>query len=431
MSTETDKKANNLKGLYKLPMVQRREQLQAAGWLQAQDGDALQQLVGEEMHHLADHFVENAIGAMPVPLGVVPGVVIDGIELVVPMAVEETSIIAGCSKMAKWLRESGEITTATKGDCLIGQIYFPQVADIRHFITQVEAEKTHLIDSVNRDIAAGLVKRGGGVKDIVVRTLLEKPGDMSAVVHLHVDTCDAMGANIITQACEYLRKPLELLCGEAVGMCIVSNLTDTQLSKARIVIRDIEPKLGQAIEQASKFAELDPYRAATHNKGVMNGVDAVLIATGNDWRAVEAGMHAYAARSGHYRSMTRWRMQGVHLVGELEAPIATGCVGGVTKLHPLAKMALRMMKIDSAKRLSQVAAAVGLLQNLAAINALVGEGIVRGHMKLHIKNLLLEVETTDAESIALRVLLEQHLIKHNKVTLSDAQHLLETMRQHD
>lgn len=431
MDADCDKNSNKFSGLYKLSREQRRQRLLTAGCIESVDVEVLQSISSESAQQLADHFVENAIGAMPLPLGVVPGVVVDGIECVVPMVVEETSIVAGCSKMAKWIREQGEITTSIQGDCLIGQIYFSKVSNIHYFIKQIEKNKADLIAAVNRDIAAGLVKRGGGVKDMVVRTLLKNPDEMKAVIHLHVDTCDAMGANIITQACEYLRQPLQLLTNEAVLMCIVSNLTDTQLTRANIKIRQVDPVLGQALEQASIFAELDPYRAATSNKGVMNGIDAVLIATGNDWRAVEAGVHAYAAYPSQYRSVTRWRMKDGDLLGEIEAPIAVGCVGGVTKLHPLAKMALRMMKVDSANRLSRVAAATGLLQNLAAINALVGEGIVRGHMKLHINNLLLAVSVSDAEAIGLRVLLERHLLKYNKVTVSDAEHLLAEMRQGD
>ncbi|MDF1759485.1 MAG: hydroxymethylglutaryl-CoA reductase, degradative [Coxiellaceae bacterium] len=428
MDAVVDNKPQLLKGLYKLTPAQRWQRLVEAGWLTAADQTILDQITSDELHQLADHFIENSIGCLPIPLGVVPGLVVDDQEVVVPMAVEETSIVAGCSKMAKWLRESGEVTTRTEGTCAIGQIYFPKVNDIMAFIGQVDSQKQALMACANQDVAEGLVKRGGGVKDITVRTLLEKPGEMKAVVHVMIDTCDAMGANIINQVCEYLRHPLQELTGEDIAMCIVSNLPDTKLTKARIVIHDIDPQLGYAIEEASHFAELDPYRAATSNKGVMNGIDAVLIATGNDWRAVEAGVHAYAARSGQYRSITRWRMQGDHLVGDLEAPIITGCVGGVTKLHPIAKIALKLMKIEHADQLSRIVAAVGLLQNLAAINALVGDGIVKGHMKLHIKNLLLSVDATATEQVSLQPLLEKHLQTHNKVSLSDAIHLLAQLR---
>ncbi len=428
MDTILEKNPQLLNGLYKLTPAQRWQRLVDLGWLTEADKATLSDATSNELHQLADHFIENSIGCLPLPLGVVPGLMVDGQEVVVPMAVEETSIVAGCSKMAKWLRTNGEVTTRIDGDCTIGQIYFPKVNDIMAFISQVESQKQALMACANQDVAEGLVRRGGGVKDITVRTLLEKPGAMKAVVHVMIDTCDAMGANIINQVCEYLRQPLQALTGEDVAMCIVSNLPDTKITKARIVIHDIDPQLGYAIEEASHFAELDPYRAATSNKGVMNGIDAVLIATGNDWRAVEAGVHAYAARSGQYRSITRWRMQGDHLVGELEAPIITGCVGGVTKLHPIAKLALRLMKVKTADQLSRIVAATGLLQNLAAINALVSDGIVKGHMKLHIKNLLLTVDASEAEQIKLQPLLEKHLKLQNKVTMSDAIHLLAQLR---
>ncbi|NYQ91430.1 hydroxymethylglutaryl-CoA reductase, degradative, partial [Escherichia coli] len=214
--------------------------------------------------------------------------------------------------------------------------------------------------------------------------------------------------------------PIEQITGEEVTMCILSNLNDQKLTTAQVIIRNIDPILGQKLQEASLFAEIDPYRAATHNKGVMNGIDPVLIATGNDWRAVDAGIHAYAARSGQYKAITRWRYQNEILTGELTAPIIVGTVGGVTSLHPTAKMCLRMMDITSANQLSQVIAAVGLVQNLGALKALCTDGIIQGHMKLHIDNLLLVAGANENEMPVLKEKLQEWLNLNKRVSLNNA-----------
>ena len=250
-----------------------------------------------------------------------------------------------------------------------------------------------------------------------------------AVIHLMMDSCDAMGANIINQVLEYLKGPIENLTGERVTMCILSNLNDQKLTTAKVTIRDVEPDLGMRLQEASLFAETDPYRAATHNKGVMNGIDPVLIATGNDWRAVEAGVHAYAARSGTYQAISRWRYYEGVLSGELTAPIIVGTVGGVTSLHPTANMCLRMMRIESANQLSRVIAAVGLVQNLGAIKALSTEGIIQGHMKLHIDNLLMVAGATEMEMPLLKERLQDWLMTNKRVSLNNAYDLLAEIRQ--
>jgi hydroxymethylglutaryl-CoA reductase len=428
MLTMTKESISPFSGFYKLSQQQRYQKLLQHGVLTPEEVLLLQNTVSPQMNELADGFIENAIGCFSLPLGVVPQMIIDGQAKIIPMAVEETSIIAALSNTAKWVASHGELMTESVGNANLGQIYFPKITDMVSFISKIQAQKQGLIACVNQDVAKGLAERGGGVVDLEVRTLLEKPGALKAVVHVLVDTCDAMGANIINQACEYLKKPLEALTGEQASMCIVSNLADQKLTRARVVIHDIDEKHGEAIEEASHFAELDPYRAATSNKGVMNGMDAVLIATGNDWRAVEAGVHAYAARSGQYRSITRWRMYEGDLVGELEAPIITGCVGGVTKLHPVAQMALNMLEVNTAKELSRVVGAVGLMQNLGAIRALIGDGIVKGHMRLHIKNLIIAVGAQPNEADELQTLLERRLVTKNKVSLSDAKELLSELR---
>ena len=237
-----------------------------------------------------------------------------------------------------------------------------------------------------------------------------------------------MGANRINQACEYLRKPVETYTKEQVNLCILSNLSDLKISIAKATIYNIDPGLGKRIEEASLFAQIDPDRAVTNNKGVMNGIDAVVIATGNDWRAVEAGIHAYAALSGQYTSITRWEMKDGNLHGLLKAPIHVGTVGGVTRLHRIAKLSLELLGVTNSCELSRIIAAVGLVQNLAALHALVSDGIVKGHMKLHINNLVLAVGAQDHERCQLKQLLFAKLEQTQHVSESDAAYYLSMLR---
>lgn len=378
---------------------------------------------------LADKLIENVVGYFQLPLGVATNFCIDGRDYIIPLAVEETSIIAALSKTAKWIRQHGEIITQVDGEGIIGQIQLAKVSDFSKFSAIFFENKQFLLEKANEEVAVNMVRRGGGVVDLQLRHLLREDGNDMAVIHITMDTCDAMGANIINQVLEYLKTPLENLTGEQVTMCILSNLNDQKLTTAKVTIRNVEPELGERLQEASLFAEIDPYRAATHNKGVMNGIDPVLIATGNDWRAVEAGMHAYAARSGHYQAITRWRYNQGMLTGELTAPIIVGTVGGVTALHPTAKLCLRMMNIESANQLSRVLAAVGLVQNLGAIKALCTEGIIQGHMKLHIDNLLLGAGATDSEMPVLKERLQTWLTTNKRVSLTNAYELLTQIRQ--
>ena len=346
------------------------------------------------------------------------------------MAVEETSIIAALSKTAKWIRQSGSITTRVDGNCILGQIQLARVENVERFKEIIDENRAFLIEQANKDVAESMVKRGGGVVDLQVRTLSRPDGGQMVVIHLTMNSCDAMGANIINQVLEYLKTPIESLTGEQVTMCILSNLNDRKLTTARVEIHDVDPVLGERIQDASLFAEIDPYRAATHNKGVMNGIDPVVIATGNDWRAIEAGIHAYATRNGRYEAISKWRYDSGVLVGEMTAPIVVGTVGGVTALHPSARLCLKMMDIVSANQLSRVIAAVGLVQNLGAIRALCTDGIIQGHMKLHIDNLLLGAGARDSEIPLLKKRLIQWLSVHRRITLGKASELLAELRKH-
>ncbi len=416
------------KGFSKLSQEERFKRLLALGALTSEDIFFLKQ-GGVKEAILADKLIENVIGYFQIPLGVATNFNIDGQDYVIPLAVEETSIIAALSKTAKWIRQQGNITTSIQGNCILGQIQLAKVKDFARFQSLFEENRNFLIKTANEEVAANMVKRGGGVKELELRLLKREDGDDMAVIHLTMDSCDAMGANIINQVLEYLKTPIEQLTGEQVTMCILSNLNDQKLTSAKVVINNVDPDLGYKIEEASLFAEMDPYRAATHNKGVMNGIDPVLIATGNDWRAVEAGVHAYAARSGKYKAITSWRYQNNQLIGELTAPIIVGTVGGVTALHPTAKMCLRMMQITSANHLSQIIAAVGLVQNLGALKALCTDGIIQGHMKLHIDNLLLVTDANEKELPVLKVRLQEWLNIYKRVSVNNAYDLLNEIRQ--
>ncbi|KTD21512.1 hydroxymethylglutaryl-CoA reductase, degradative [Legionella londiniensis] len=415
-------------GFSKLNREERFQRLLDLGALTAEDIAFLYE-GGVKDTNLADKLIENVIGYFQLPLGVATNFRIDGQDYVIPMAVEETSIVAALSKNAKWIRQCGEITTRVSGDCILGQIQIAKVRNFERLQSIFSENKQFLIERANEDVAANMVRRGGGVVDLQLRRLPRADGKEMAVIHLTMNSCNAMGANIINQVLEYLKTPIENLTGEEVSMCILSNLNDQKLTTAQVTIHDVDPGLGERLQEASLFAEMDPYRAATHNKGVMNGIDPVLIATGNDWRAVEAGVHAYAARFGRYQAITRWRFDGKVLTGELTAPIIVGTVGGVTSIHPTASLCLRMMKITSANQLSRVIAAVGLVQNLGAIRALCTEGIIQGHMKLHLDNLLLVAGATDEETPILKERLQQWLHKNKRVSLNNAFELLAEIRQ--
>jgi hydroxymethylglutaryl-CoA reductase len=414
-------------GFSKLNREERYQRLLRAGALTREEIDFLDK-GGLKDLTLGEKFIENVIGYFQLPLGVATNFRIDGRDVLIPMAVEETSIVAAASKTAKWVRDAGFIQTRVDGHEIIGQIQIAKLKNHEEFKQKVLSKAPEFIQLANQEVAFGLVKRGGGVTKIEVRLLNRPDGLMMGVVHVLANPCDAMGANIINQVCEFLKQPIEELTGEKVTMCILSNLVDTKLTKAEIVLEKIDPELAEKIEEASIFAEIDPYRAATNNKGVLNGIDPVLIATGNDWRAVEAGVHAYASRSGSYSSITQWRRDGQRLVGRFEAPLIVGTVGGVTTLHPTAKMCLKMMGVQSANELSRVIASVGLVQNLGALRALTTVGIIEGHMKLHIKNLTLGAGAEEKEIPYVQKRLEEILALRKRISLSNAIDILRELR---
>ncbi len=414
-------------GFSKLAREERLIRLIEMGALTSEDARFLR--AGAQVPiELAEKFIENVLGYFQLPLGVATNFEIDGESYAIPMAVEETSIIAAASKTAKWVREHGHIKTETIGREIIGQIQIAKVSDYKRFVQIVKSFEAQWVELANTDVAHGLVARGGGVKRIEVRRVDRGDGGDMAVIHVYADPCDAMGANIINQVCEYLKLPVESVTGEKVTMCILSNLVDSRLTRAHIEMTGLDPELMEKIEEASLFAQMDPYRAATNNKGVLNGIDPILIATGNDWRAVEAGVHAYATQTGQYRSITRWRREKNRLVGLFEAPVILGIVGGVTTLHPTAKMCLRMLRVEHAEDLSRICASVGLVQNLGALRALTTVGIIEGHMKLHIKNLTLGAGATEREMPFVQKRLEEILSLHKRISLSHAIEVLKEFR---
>ena len=415
-------------GFSKLSREERFQKLYHAGILSVDDVAFLQQ-GGIHSPNLAEHCIENALGYFQLPLGVAAHFCIDNREYAIPLAIEETSVIAALSKTAKWIKQHGQITTSQQGSCIIGQIQFPKIEHPEKCLEILHKHQEEWLAEVNERILPAMVKRGGGLRGMEFRVILRADHGYMLVVHVLMDPCDAMGANLINHVLEYLKAPMEKATGEQVHLCILSNLNDQKLTSAKVVLHGISPKEGEAIMEASLFAELDPYRAATHNKGIMNGIDGVLIATGNDWRAVEAGMHAYAAADGHYKALSRWRYINNQLIGELTAPIVVGTVGGVTALHPTAKMCLSMMKITSANHLARIVAAVGLVQNLGAIRALASEGIIQGHMRLHIDNILLSVHAHADEIDWLREALKQKIDAKHPISKRLAEQLLHDYRQ--
>jgi hydroxymethylglutaryl-CoA reductase len=378
----------------------------------------------------ASAMVENVVGRYALPLGIATNFLINGRDRLVPMVIEEPSVIAAASHAAKLVRDGGGFTTASTGPVMIGQVQVLDVPDLAAAAQAVLATEAELRAEINR-LHPSIVARGGGARGLEVRTFPDSPVGPMLVVHLLLDTRDAMGANAVNTVAEALAPRIEALTGGRAALRILSNLSDRRLARAccRVpassLTRGPHPlspsptgrggegsEVVRGIVEAQALAEIDPYRAATHNKGVMNGVDAVVVATGNDWRAVEAGAHAYAARSGCYRPLTDWR-QDEHgdLVGEIELPLAVGIVGGATRSHPVAQLALKILGVESAGELAEIAAAVGLAQNLGALRALVTEGIQRGHMALHARQVALAAGATgeDVARIAGQMIAEGNI----------------------
>jgi hydroxymethylglutaryl-CoA reductase len=378
--------SSRIPGFYKLTLDQRQTELLGQAGLSAEE---LRLLNGGGIAPSdANKIVENVVGVYALPLGLGLNFLINGVDRLVPMAVEEPSVIAAASNAARLVREGGGFSAHAEESVMTAQIELREVRDpaaSSAALTAADAEIIALADAT----LPRLRERGGGCREVEVRTL----PNQRLVVHLHIDCLDAMGANMVNTVAEAVADRLAELAQAKVGLRILTNLCDRRV--VRVTGRVPNPALAadgsaaagaalaQAIEAASRFAEDDSYRAATHNKGIMNGVDPVVIATGNDWRGIEAGAHAFAARDGRYRPLATWRADGDGLVGRLEMPMALGTVGGTLQVHPGARLALRILGTTSARELAEIIGSVGLAQNLAALKALAGEGIQRGHMALH------------------------------------------------
>lgn len=379
---------------------------------------------------IADLLIENVVGTFGLPLGVAANFRINGRDYLIPMVVEETSIVAAASGAARLVRQHGTLTSEASEPLMIGQI---QLVGIPDFDRAEEAilEREEKLLALARKQDRTLVELGGGPRELQLRRLDTREGPM-LMAHLVVDVQDAMGANAVNSMVEALGPELARLSGGQVICRIVSNLSDRRTVRARMEIPvsalNREDLLGANVAHrivlASALAEADPYRAATHNKGVMNAVDAVLLATGNDWRAAEAGAHAYAARSGQYSSLTRFQIQDERLIGELELPLAVGTVGGVTRLHPMVKLTHRILRVQTASELAEVAAAAGLLQNFAALRSLVTDGIQRGHMSLHAQNL---ARSAGARGRLVRRIAER-MIREGRVQYDRAREIVRSLK---
>ncbi|MGA9397793.1 MAG: hydroxymethylglutaryl-CoA reductase, degradative [Anaerolineaceae bacterium] len=376
----------------------------------------------------ANHMIENVIGTFQLPLGIAQNFLINGREVLVPMAIEEPSVVAGASFMAKLARRWGGFTASSSPPEMIGQIQLMDVPDLDAARRAILAHKSELLQEADKSDPL-LIKLGGGARELEVRLIENSPAGAFLVVHLIMDVRDAMGANTVNTAVERLAPMVEKLSGGRAHLRILSNLADRRLAKASCVIKKDQLAFGEfsaervrhGILEAWAFAAADPYRAATHNKGIMNGVDAVVIATGNDWRAVEAGAHAYAAHFGSYTSLSTWSAtEAGDLAGSLEMPMAVGIVGGATQVHPLARICLKLMGVTSAAQLAEIIVSVGLAQNLAALRALSTEGIQRGHMSLHARQVAIAAGATGEQVDRLA----DQLVKEKSVRVDRAEEIL-------
>ncbi|AKJ02185.1 3-hydroxy-3-methylglutaryl-coenzyme A reductase [Archangium gephyra] len=383
---------SRLSGFHKLSMVERHEKLSQMLGLDEMDLAQLQGISALQPG-LANKMIENAVGTFSLPLGLGLNLQINGRDYLVPMAVEEPSVVAAVSFASKIVREAGGFSAEADDPIMIGQVQLTRYGDPTEATKRIVAAKEALLALAN-SFHPSMVKRGGGCKDIEVRVLPapEGPrGEPLLVVHLIIDTQEAMGANLINTMAEGVAPLLEQLTGGKVFLRILSNLADRRLARAtcRIPVEMLADfdmpgeSIAEGIYQASRFALADPYRAATHNKGIMNGIDSAAIAAGQDWRAIEAGAHAFACRDGQYRPLSTWHVEDGHLIGRIELPMALGMVGGPIKIHPGVQVAMKILRVESARELSMVFAAVGLAQNFAAVRALGSVGIQKGHMAMH------------------------------------------------
>ncbi len=416
---------SEIPGFYRKTLDERLEIVKTAGNLTAEEA-AVVANTGSLEAAMADRMIENVVGGMTLPMGIAVNFLINGKDYLIPMAIEEPSVVAAASNAAKMARSGGGFHAETTDPVMIGQVQIVDVPDPEGAKVRVLEARERLLEVCNeRDPV--LVKFGGGARDVEARVIETLRGPM-LIVHISVDCRDAMGANAVNTMAEAVAPLLEELTGGRVYLRIISNLAVKRLSRARATFP--AEALGgdevvDGILQAYAFAAADPYRCSTHNKGVMNGIDAVVIATGNDWRAIEAGAHSYAAMGGHYKPLTVWEAdENGDLVGSIEVPMAVGLVGGATATHPTAKANVKLLGIKTASELAQVIASVGLAQNLAALRALATEGIQRGHMSLHARNIavMAGAEIDEVDEVV------ERLVAEKVIRVDRAQEILAEMR---
>jgi hydroxymethylglutaryl-CoA reductase len=409
-------KSSRLPGFYDLSVAERANTVAQWAGLTVEESAILEEGLSSAQ---ANQMIENVIGTHALPLGIAANFLINGRDYLIPMAIEEPSVVAGASFAARLVRQGGGFSTSSTESLMIAQMQVVDVADPWAARFDLLAVKQRFLD-VADETDPLIVSLGGGARGLEVQVIPESPAGPMLVAHLIYDCRDAMGANTLNTAAEALAPLVEEITGGRVVLRILSNLADRRLARAKCALpAEILAFAGytgslvvERIVEAYALAAVDPYRAATHNKGIMNGIDAVVIATGNDWRAVEAGAHSYAARSGSYTSLTTWgKDDNGNLVGTLELPMAVGIVGGATRVHPTAKVALKILRAKTARELAEVIAAVGLAQNLAALRALATEGIQRGHMELHARQVAIAAGATGemVEKVARQLVAERRI----------------------
>ncbi len=432
MTNSHPSKSSRLSGFYKQTLDERIDVIAAWADLNPSQIATLTGTKGLDLS-TATQMIENGIGIYGLPLGLATNFQINGKDYLIPMVIEEPSVLAAVSNAARLIREGGGFTASSDEPVMIGQIQVLDLKDLRSAEEQLLSHKTDLLNLVNQ-IGGSIVRHGGGARDLQVRQFPDTSIGPMLIIHLLYDTRDAMGANAINTAVEHLAPEIESITGGRVNLRILSNLTDQRKARAEGMIPADSLKTEslsgeQAVNQiveAGIFAEVDPYRATTHNKGIMNGIDAVVIATGNDWRAIEAGAHAYAARGGQYSSLTKWWKDAAgNLRGSIELPLAVGIVGGATRVHPTAGVALKILGVQSARELSEVMAAVGLAQNLAAIRALATVGIQHGHMRMHARQIAIAAGANDQQ---IEKIVER-LINDGAIRLERARQLVEELNR--
>jgi len=417
-------KSSVISGFYKLSPKERLAIVKDFVGLTDEETRLLQE-TGSLPIDVADHMVENVIGVFPEPLGIGVNFQVNGKDYLIPMATEEPSVIAAASYAAKMVRDGGGFHTSSTAPIMIGQIQVVGIKDAKLAKKQVLDAKADILKKAN-DQDPVLNSFGGGAKDMDAKIIDTSLGQM-LIVELYVDCRDAMGANAVNTMAEAVAPLIEQLTGGHVYLRIVSNLATKRLSKAWCTVP--KKSLGgeavvDGIAYASAFAAADPYRAATHNKGALNGIIAVILATGNDHRAIEAGAHAYAALKGPYTSISKWtKNKNGDLEGSIELPMAVGLIGGAVKTHPIARIAMKILGVKSANEFAEVLAAVGLAQNLGALRALANEGIQRGHMSLHARNIAITAGAKDE----LVDLVAERMVKERKVRVDRAKEILEEL----